>query len=564
LLLFILSFHIYVSWDQLEPTEGVYNWTLIDNQIFGMRAHGILSGIQFLVGRNAPPWLMTLCGTFLTTNTSAQNMGPYPCYLEPRCSYNASVIKLIQATGDYFHAHWSTIGPAQILYWHLSEGTTGDEFAYHGDPVSDGVDTTLPPCGRVGYSIDRGVWSNFRYYLWDVGAKANAQNEAWLKLLMNPSSDLSDLDKLWQISPSAYVKDGLLSHQYGFNSEVPTVNRISVTVHDDFISRRSRGEFQDTYLLAEWHYAPIKNTWALFASALNGGLDMLEWGASLFTDNTPDTRPLFFFDKYAPLRNPDAPGSSRGFLVFRDIIDLADTTRFPEATYGALINPAKTGAYNSAMATAAATAGPVYYPMRVSKITETYLNPARATAIKNDYLLPGGKFFGVGAMDALASNANNMTFGDFGVNVTYNYAKFIQQLNVAASSVGRFRCGGGNTIFTLPATDSEMHGRYCREFNLAQSPEMLFAVHPGLGCNAGPSNNVWLNLTYYDDSAGGSFQVFYSSSAGRKAAGAVITKTGTKTWITANHNVADFELGGKLAAQTLRSNTWVAAILSLG
>ena len=546
------GFHIYVSWDDLEPVEGMYNWTLIDDQIYGMRAKGIFTGLQFLVGRNAPSWLMTRCGTFLTNNTAVQNFGPYPCYFEPACSYNSSVTKLIQAIADRFEVKWGVEGQSQILYWHLSEGTTGDEFAYHGDPASDGVDKTKPPCGRWDYSISKTTtWYDFRRYLWRFAAAANLKNVAWLKLLMNPSSNFADLDDLWAISPTAYTKDGQLSHKYGFDSEAATFNRGFITRFDEFTGRRERGEFQDTYLLAEWQYAPIKNTWALFHSALSGQLDMLQYGLSLFKDNTPDPRPLYFYDKYAPLRDPTSPGTTRGFVSFRDVVDVADVNRFSEAEYGVLIDPNRLGLYTKAMQNASLTAGPVYYPMRVSILTETYINPARVKKIKDAYLLPTGRFFALGALDAMSSNDNNITFSDFGINMatTRNYGKFVTQLNIDGSSNGRYRCGGGSTLATIKASDSEMHGRYCREFNLSATPELLLAVDSGLQCFSGAANNVWINVTYYDDATAGSFQVFYSSAQGKKQAGAVIEKIvgGTKGWITTAFNVADFEFGGKIA-----------------
>ena len=546
------GFHIYVSWDELEPSEGVYNWSMVDNQIYGMRAKGIYSGLQFLVGRNAPQWLMTRCGTFLTNNTSVQNFGPYPCYFEPQCSYNSSVTKLVQATADWFENTWGSVGKSQILYWHLSEGTTGDEFAYHGDPSSDGVDTTKPPCGRWNYSISKATtWFEFRRYLWRVGAEANMKNVAWLKLLMNPSSNFADLDDLWAISPTAYTKDGKLSHQYGFDSEAATFNRVLVTQFDEFTSRRERGEFQDTYLLTEWQYAPIKNTWALFHSALTGQLDMLQYGLSLFKDNTPDTRPLYFYDKYAPFRNPAADATTRGFVSFRNVIDVADVIRFPETEYGVLIDPARMQLYSKALQNASVTAGPLYYPMRVSVLTETYINPARVKKIKDAYLLPTGQFYFIGALDATATNENNMTFGDFGINMssTRNYGKFVTQLNIDGSSYGRFRCGSGATLASIKASDGEMHGRYCCEFNLSATPELLLKVDQGLQCFPGAANNVWINLTYYDDTTAGSFQVFYASSQGKKQAGAVVSKSvgGTKQWNTVTYNLADFEFGGKLA-----------------
>jgi hypothetical protein len=515
-----------VHWDELEPVEGQYNFSLFDAQISSMRASNVLTGLQFIVGRSSPPWLMRRCGSFLTKDTAPQNTGPYPCYFEPSCSYNASMLALIQALADHFETTWGTNGKDQILYWHLSEGTTGDEFCYHGTPSANAENQALPPCGRVGYSVSASEWATFRLELWRFAAGANAKNAAWLKLLMNPGGDFGDLDALWAISPSAYTKDGRLSHQYGFNSEEPTFWRGKLVQSDEFSSRRERGELQQTFALPEWQVSPIKNTFALILSALSGNLDMLQYGLALFTDNTPDIRPLVFFDKYAPMRNPSAPETTRGFIAFRDVIDLADTARFPEGEYGLLIDPSRQRLYDRAMLNASLTAGPIFYNMRVSILTETYINPSRVQKIKDQYLLANGSFYWIGALDALSTNENNITFGDFGVNMSSarNYGRFVSQINTLQTSYGRFRCGGSSLASTMRASDAEMHGRYCREFNLSATPELRLVVDLGLQCSSGPSNVVWLNLTYYDDGQAGSFRVLYSGIGGQKQAGAQITK----------------------------------------
>lgn len=79
----IISSLIICRWSQLEPTQGVYDWTEVDGYMAAAIAEGLNYGFTFLVGPDAPAWLYEEgVPEVKTTNTGFDR---FPYYFHPLC-----------------------------------------------------------------------------------------------------------------------------------------------------------------------------------------------------------------------------------------------------------------------------------------------------------------------------------------------------------------------------------------------------------------------------------------------------------------------------------------------
>ena len=110
----IVGLDIGNQWQDIETTEGVYDWSSIDTQLAQAEAHGkqvvlgIVSG-----GINVPDWLLTnypdiQTFTFIDTNPYHPTYGQpltIPVFWDP--IFLAKKIALIQAAGAHYASHSS-------------------------------------------------------------------------------------------------------------------------------------------------------------------------------------------------------------------------------------------------------------------------------------------------------------------------------------------------------------------------------------------------------------------------------------------------------------------------
>lgn len=74
------GFHLYVSWDALEPERGKFNWEKFDSDLQLIADRDLWVGIQVLVGPNCPAWIYNNVPQVFTTGGNLT--GPFPYYLD--------------------------------------------------------------------------------------------------------------------------------------------------------------------------------------------------------------------------------------------------------------------------------------------------------------------------------------------------------------------------------------------------------------------------------------------------------------------------------------------------
>ena len=275
-------------------------------------------------------------------------------------------------------------------------------------------------------------------------AEADAEN---IQLLFNGFSKNADLVALVNASSlrqdGFMIKDGLVSHSYSSSGEMQVWNTSRVLLQTPLPGNegkyvRSRGESTLSAFI-DWELQPAWTAWALATWAACYGLDT--WQNTTLIEKVPAMRPaLSFFSKYAGCRDKEGKTSPGAWAVLRDGLDVADTSRFPEATFGQVKNGKNLARCIAIIAS-------------VSKKQTKY--PPRLDA-------PSNKSCG--------SGRRRLGLNDAGYQVyPGNYHSFLKQRDAEASSYGAWRVGPEDEIF----------GRYGRSVSSA-SAALAFEVLGGV------------------------------------------------------------------------------------
>jgi len=480
----ITGFHMYVSWDLLEPTKGNFKFDELDQQFDLLVKKNLFIGLQVLVGPNAPAWIYNDVPKVMTTGGNMS--GPYPYYLDPQ--YKQRYYLLLKKVAEHIEGLSDEV-KKKFVYWQISEGSTGDEDPYKGTP------------DNPKYEIDYYTWQDFKHAAWD-SAESYRDNQALYRLQFNSGNFAQEIQYIDAHFPQDQHKNGMLSHWYSFDGELLYYVRQYRDLLTRPLSLRTRGEVQDNFNTTWWMEAPVKNSFTLACSALSGGLDMLDVAGGYISSVSNDTRPTDFFQKYAGLRF--GAQSNIGFIALRDVPDLADTGRFPEATYGDVIAQSSRKAFNNRID--AIESNPkdssMYKYWQKMKAVVKYLNPARVTKITGEFKAAGAEY----------NTDGDDYHNDFGVNMTKNYAMFIRQLDEDETSIGGWRVG----------KDSAIYGRYARLFKIKNGKaEMRFRFNE----NFAPAGSaIELTVTYFDKGTG----KWSINGSNKKVA---VTNTNTNEWI---------------------------------
>jgi len=536
LLPYINGFNYRLAWTDIQTGPSTFNWNYFDTQLAYALDANLPIGYMLYTGNNAPisgtnNWLAGLIPTF--TN----DRGTWPYYMDD--TYILYWYGFHDAVIDHIANTYSTHDKNLLYYIMSAEGSTGDEGPYKG---------TIP----TQYEIDEsagGEWDQFKRDFWthlNTKLLASLPNT---KPMYNGGNDRGNYQWIEANVPRAWGKAGNFSHNYSFSDDKNYALDLEHfrSYPDD--EGRIRGEFEGIDETAWWQQAPKKNFMPLVRQCLHGAIDMLNIAYATITQNNLDHTPMDFFDRHAGVR--DVSEAIGGFIAFRDVIDITDTTRFPESgpgSYGTLISQ-NVSTFNNRVnqINASECNAPNYNnclsPQNVVDAIAAlyidecqtgctgdykYINPARVTAIRAAF--PNAQYSQV-----LTDSKSDSYSNDYNTfSIPGNYQKYISQYSPDTTSIGNWRVGPVNSYY----------GRYTRSFNLSNpSPEIFLTLDPGL--DTGGDNNVSITVIYYD-SGTGIFSVNCATCKGKSEA-AVVQKKNTGVFVTRTFTVDKFLFGGNLA-----------------
>lgn len=473
------GYHLVVDWADIETSDNVFDWTYTDGKLQTIIDSGLIAGIEIQVGQNCPSWLLTLAGSFTTTIGVT-----YPKYYNPVYStrywrFLRNVTQHLADRGD-------------VLEWEIDEGTTGDEQPYHGT-LTSGVGDPYVPQNPNGSD-----WEDFRHVAWDsVRNDVAVYPLDYTHLMFNTGNTAQDVD--WIASGyfgEAWGKKGDASHNYQFNSPAQYALRPYVL---------SRGECQDE-ILSSLH--KNKDAYALMYSALGLQLDILNTGPAYYTQLvTTDTRFNQIFSYYA--NDTIAQTSRHAFIKLGMLISIDSTTYWPESTFGALINPSQTTAYNAAIAAinASTTDSPSYklYKKMAASIIYTY--PTRVTNLTS-----GTGTTAINGYPTMVDYNN-----DFVYSATQNWSRFITENDAKTNSFPLYRI----------TPDTSIYGRFAKQFTATNLMSFDIAENWNYGAAFATVN---FSIAY-KDSGTDTWGVQVYNSAGSLTTVATQTNTNTGEWL---------------------------------
>lgn len=407
---------VQIDWKDIEPANNAFDFTPLDAKIKTAVDNGLY--VMFMVYHSycSPKWLYDAGVPAVLTVGGAT----YPYYLDP--TFKTYLFRMINKVAD----HAKSL-PAQqrnrIIGLQAPQGTIGDPMPYRTDPVDP------------QFVISSADWQAFETEIFTVYAEAYKDTNPAIVPLFKIGNDLAVDDWLQQTYPKSWRKTNMVAQMYQFNGETdPTQLDLHTLTFGTLGDVRVRGEFDaaPTTPTGWFTEAPVWNVYWQCLWMLTYGVDMFNQYPVLLENYQPHVEAFTFFTKYAGYK--DASKSKGAFVALHDGLDIKDTKRFPESTFGT---------YSGAD------------------------SPDRYAAIASAY-----KDFGAKQEDT-ANQANtgislftNITaLNDVGYKIwTDNYGLFMRQINANGTSQGYWRVGSLD----------QPYGRFARGFNHASGKDYLY------------------------------------------------------------------------------------------
>lgn len=535
---FIRGWNFTFEWRKLEPEKGHFNWTLFDDQLKVATSNNLYVGFMVWVGQFSPEWVYTEDHVpKVTAEDKIHDIPYYPYYLD--ATYKADYMNMLKAVAE----HVKSMKPElrnKILFWMSAEGSTGDVTPYKAVP------------DNAKYDITEQQWLDFKKDAWkfmyDFGQSLNPK----LNILINQANNGMYFNFLLKNFPEVWFKAGSLAHTYQFDDELGYYKRLQRVVRPDNngMANRFRGESEEVQKVGWFRQAPLQNMFCIVASCLHIGLDVLNVREGIVDEVGHSDYPFRFFNQYAGQRDPAT--ATGAFCILRDVLDVADTVRFPEREYGKLndidIKKAKRGgAGGSTM-----DDGDESKKKRAKTIpSERKQNIVQAFAkygaqngpspelekkiYKNDKNLEPKL-----RKENLRSDLQDKYNYDIGINlIPNNYERFLYQYSPNTTSRGRWRIGPVD----------QPYGRYARAFDHTSGMnEMFFTLNKDFFQKDNEPHKLQVKVVYFDKGNGAwSFNYYNGKSKVEKYK---VKCTNTNRWIVKTIELNDVYTNKKLDHDT--------------
>ena len=480
-----------VKWADMEPKPGVYDWSQMDSHIRNAVKGNYYYYFVLWTGPHAPEWIYEN-GVPKVTVSGGKGKEYFPYYLDE------NYIKYFHSFIGKLADHIASLPEEQrkvIAFMQPAFGSTGDRQLYKGTPQDPkykiSAQQYLEFCSgatkRFYEAFNKAELKHIKF-LFNVadesnpgeakakGARAGEQLYAnWLR-----QTYPIELRKQQFTIAVGYQANGEIEQDtdlrpafYGLNGKEP-----------DFV----RGEFSKFGQGGIFEENPIWNYYWTAISTVDRGLDL--WEVDYRTVETGKYDEGFAFaSRYSYYKRPQT--SPYAFIALRDVLDSADTVRFPEGTYGKAVQS----------------------------------NGERVEKIEAEFQKYGAK---VGDLDAATSllgssyllEAKAMNDVGFGL-IARNFSRFITQIDADKTSVGLWRVG--------PA--DQPYGRYARAFEHKSGKDALyFGFHKDFFKHDGkPVGPLTFRVVWLDNTTGSWGFCYDAGKEGFKSAKTFVGQ-GTGRW----------------------------------
>lgn len=488
-----------VKWADIETSPEVYDWSKMDAQI-----HNAVEGKNYYyfvlwTGPHSPEWIYEQGVPKVDVN-GGKGKEYFPYYLDQ--NYINYFHRFIGKLAD----HIASLPEKErnvFAFIQPAFGSTGDRQLYKGIPKNPkykiNAQEYLEFCSgatkRFYEAFDKLELQHIRF-LFNVDDESNF---AVLKGVKGAKmGELLYANWLRQNYPIELRKQQFtIAIGYQTNGEIKQDAELRPTFYGlngkkpEFV----RGEFSKFAQGGIFQENPVWNYYWTAISTVDRGLDL--WEVDYNTVKTGKYDEGFAFaSRYSYYKQPQT--SPYAFIALRDVLDSADSVRFPEEKYG--------------------------------KVTQS--NAERVNKIEAKFHKYGAK---VGDLHAATSllGSNYLyeakAMNDVGFElIARNYSRFITQIDANETSVGLWRVGPTN----------QPYGRYARGFENSNGRNRMYFDLDDNFLSTKAKEPIVLKIIYLDKGSG-NFSVRYDSTSNPDKTAVTITKANTGNWVTKSITIAD-------------------------
>jgi hypothetical protein len=504
---------VTISWDDLEPSDGQYQWDRLEGKVERAASQGLYVMVLVYGGKHTPEWVYQAGVPRVQPDAGGRVSFPY--YLndvngdgdgDDPGEFRYFFKRMIDAVAgrlDELNADPSRASYGRILAVQGPVGASGDPHPYErasGDRAASN--------GWYGegtsYEISHEQWDAYQRELFRYYYERYRASRTGIHLLLNIADEpqmyewgLANLRGIW-------IKYGRVGDRYQRNREYGDPKASSgswiwepLREQVGGVVTRSRAEM-DLTDMGWFTAAPLWNMYWTQLWGLHTGLDIHN---VLEEDlvNPAFAESFAFFTAYAGYEDPRH--SQGAWVALRDGLDAADAERFPEEVYG-LVRGGR--------------------------------NARRFHAIVRAFAPFGARQDDPGATIKTSFDALN----DVGWRIyPGNYEMWLSQIDPAGSSQGLWRVG----------PKDQPYGRFARRFDgAAGKTEMRFDIDDRFfdGRPLDGAYPLTIRVIYFDEGRG-RWALHYDAQADPDKTAAVVVKSDTGRWKAETVVLADGYFGNR-------------------
>lgn len=480
-------------WKDIERLPGVWDWTEMDSEFTAKAADSLPIIFMVYTKEDAPDWLWSNgVPKVLETDDAGMVTGFAPYYADP--TYKMYFERMISAVSAHVRTLPENIRN-KIIGVQGCFGSTGDYISYKGN---------VPSQYKLSSDDFFSLFKEFTQYYYDE----YRLNNPHIKVLSNPSNSGDD-QTIWVMQNCpGFLKTGTLGKGFQLNGEKTKAAWLYPLMNNPQAGgeyARVRCEIIGANLQSGWWLKfPYKNMFALMCYGIHWGLDWSNQGIDQIKDCNFDSA-FSFFNKYSGQKDPAT--ATNALCAFKDVLDAADVSRFPESKYG----------------------------------TASDTNRQRFKNIAAEYAGYGAQLEDAdaatsGEMDNINASGTNDVGWDL---IEGNYERYLHQINANATSAG---------YWNIPSRDSiTMYGRFGRGFDHANGKNALYFDVDDAFLRNQPVKGAYaimIEVTYLD-SGTGKFQLYYDANNDSNKASLSVTCTNTGVWKKMGITLKDAYFGNR-------------------
>ena len=485
-----------VKWADIETSPEVYDWSKMDSQILNAIKGKYYYYFVLWTGPHSPEWIYEK-GVPKVAVKGGKGKDFFPYYLDQNYInyFNHFIFKLADHIASLPEKERNVFAFIQPAF-----GSTGDRQLYKGTPIDQKYKISAQQYLEFCSGATKSFYEAFNKpelkhikFLFNVadenesgnekGAKAGEQLYAnWLR--QNYSIELRKQQFTVAIG---YQANGEIKQDtelrpsfFGMNGKKP-----------EFV----RGEFSKFWEGGIFQENPVWNYYWTAISTVERGLDLWEVDYNIVKTGQYDEG-FAFASRYSYYKQPQT--SPYAFIALRDVLDSADTLRFPKEKYG------------------------------IAKQS----NSDRIIKIEEEFKKYGAKVGDLPAATSL-SGSNYLyeakAMNDVGFElIARNYSRFITQIDANETSVGLWRVGPIDQPF----------GRYARGFENSTGRNRMYFDLDDNFLSLKAKESITLKIIYLDKGTG-KFSVRYDSLSDSDKTAITINNANSGRWVSKSITITD-------------------------